>query len=113
MFTNLSKGMHVHLSNPSVKRGGGTMTKLITVDRAKVEIKRLQHYVDLVEAYDADTLDKAILKEYAITNSIDEVSRRLNTTKEYISTVIRRRGTDELHKLIRSGYMVRTRPHRH
>jgi hypothetical protein len=46
------------------------MTKLITVERAKSEIKRLQYYVNLVESYEADTLDKAIIKEYAFTNSV-------------------------------------------
>ncbi|MEF7664378.1 MULTISPECIES: hypothetical protein [Bacillus cereus group] len=39
------------------------MGKLITVERAKREIKKLQEYVDLVESYEADTLEKLIITE--------------------------------------------------
>jgi hypothetical protein len=46
------------------------MEKLITVRRAKEEIKRLQEYIDLAESYEADTLEKLIIKEYAFTNSM-------------------------------------------
>ncbi|MDQ1146590.1 hypothetical protein QE429_003417 [Bacillus sp. SORGH_AS 510] len=31
------------------------MAKLITVNRAKAEIKQLKYFVDLVEIYEADT----------------------------------------------------------
>jgi hypothetical protein len=89
------------------------MTKLITVDRAKAEIKRLQEYVYLVESYRADTVVQSIIKEYAITNSIAKVTENLNLDREYVTSVIKRRGSDELHKLVRSGYMYKTKPHRH
>jgi hypothetical protein len=56
-------------------------TKLITVSRAQAEIKRLQQYISLVEEYQADTLEKWIIKEYAYTNSITEVVKRA-TAKE-------------------------------
>jgi hypothetical protein len=72
-------------SNPSVKGRRWIMTKLITVDRAKAEIKRLQNFVNLVESYEADTLDKAIIKEYAFTNSIVEVTKRLNVDRKYVT----------------------------
>ena len=52
--------------------------KLITPQRAKEEVKRLQEYIDLVESYQADTLEKWIVKEYAFTNSMIEVVRRAN-----------------------------------
>ncbi|MGG3469223.1 hypothetical protein ABES02_17315 [Neobacillus pocheonensis] len=81
------------------------MTKLITVDRAKAEIKRLQHYVDLVESFEADTLDKAIIMEYAYTNSIIKVTENLNIERDYALSVIKRKGQDELHKMMRSMYM--------
>jgi hypothetical protein len=42
------------------------MPKLLTVRQAKEEIKRLQIYVDLAESYEADTLEKLIIKEYAL-----------------------------------------------
>jgi hypothetical protein len=52
--------------------------KLITVERAEKEIIRVQKYIDLVENYKADTLEKWIVKEYAYTNSIVEVVKRIN-----------------------------------
>jgi hypothetical protein len=95
------------------------MTNLITLERAKVEIKRLQHYVDLVENYEDDTIDKFIIKTYAITNSINKTIELANAsgfyinhqelTRAYMVSVIKRTGKDELHKLIRTGYMKRTK----
>ncbi|WP_353853970.1 hypothetical protein [Bacillus sp. Bos-x628] len=55
------------------------MPKLITVQRAYDEIKRLQHYIELAETYEADNLEKWIIKEYAYTNSITEVVKRANS----------------------------------
>jgi hypothetical protein len=90
------------------------LTMLITVQRAQAEIKRLQHYVDLVESYSADTLEKWIIKEYAYTNSIIEVTKRANDRnfsrngleidKVYVTSVIANKATDELHKILKSGY---------
>ncbi|MCM3768279.1 hypothetical protein [Neobacillus niacini] len=48
-------------------------TKLITIPMTQAEIRRLQEYITLVEEYQADTLEKWIIKEYAYTNSITEV----------------------------------------
>ncbi|WHZ04957.1 hypothetical protein QNH48_10185 [Neobacillus sp. YX16] len=99
------------------------MSSLITVRRAKDEIKRLQYYVYLVENYEADTLEKFIIKEYAITNSMFEVTRNLNrrgliidgkpVEKEYVSSVITGKPYDELHRMPRSGYLKRTKHRRH
>jgi len=52
--------------------------KLITVPRAQAEIRRLQQYLTKVEEYQADTLEKWIIREYAYTNSITEVVKRAN-----------------------------------
>ena len=52
--------------------------KLITPQRAKEQVKQLQEYIDLVESYQADTLEKWIVKECAFTNSMIEVVRRAN-----------------------------------
>ena len=52
--------------------------KLIIVERAEKEINRLQKYIELVENYGADTLEKWIIKEYAYTNSIVEVVKRIS-----------------------------------
>lgn len=80
------------------------MTKLITVDLAKKEIKRLQEYVALVESYEAETLEKQIVKEYAITNSINKVSERLSIDRDVVIDVLKSLGKDELHKIVRTGY---------
>lgn len=93
------------------------MPKLITVERAEREIKRLQHYINLVDTYPDDTLEKWIIKEYAYTNSIVKVIQNANEkglthqdeplTKEYVTSVISGKGNDELHRLLRSGYNAR------
>ncbi len=74
MFTKLLKGGNRDLPN-IFKKGGDYLANLITLRRAKEEIKRLQDYVDLAENYEANTLEKFIIKEYAFTNSIEEITR--------------------------------------
>ncbi|MEH7504926.1 hypothetical protein V7152_23440 [Neobacillus drentensis] len=90
-------------------------TKLITVPRAQAEIKRLQHYISLVENYEADTLEKWIIKEYAYTNSITEVVKRatangMTLDQDYAKSVLKGKASDELHKMLKSGYLARLKP---
>lgn len=90
------------------------MAKLITVQKAKEEIQRLQTYVDLVESYNTDTVEKFIIKEYAQTNSITKVLEKLKERgivieKEVIVEAIKSQPKDELHRIIRKGYMLRTK----
>ncbi|MCM3724597.1 hypothetical protein M3226_02630 [Neobacillus cucumis] len=95
------------------------MTKLITVRRAKEEVERLQEYIDLAELYEAETLDKLIIKEYAFSNSIAEVVRVLYrrgiqleneaVSKEYVKNVIKSKAKDELHRILQTGYFIKTR----
>ncbi|MFP5111812.1 hypothetical protein ACSU64_05470 [Bacillaceae bacterium C204] len=88
-------------------------SKFITLDRAKSEIKRLQYYVNLVETYEPINLEQEIIKEYAKTSSIPEVSKRLNVSYEKVVEVISSRGKeDELHKIMRSWYMHKTKNQR-
>ncbi|MFG6117230.1 hypothetical protein ACGTN9_18920 [Halobacillus sp. MO56] len=87
---------------------------LITVKRAKEDIKRLQNYIDLVESYKADTTEKWIIKEYAITNSINKVCDRAKEdniilegvplTRETITAVIKSKPIDRLHRTLQAGY---------
>jgi predicted CoA-binding protein len=86
--------------------------KIITLDRAKSEIKRLQAYVDLVEVYQPATLEEEIIKEYAITSSIPAVIKKLSVSHEKVVDVISSRGKDDLHKIARSVYMQKTRRQR-
>lgn len=90
-------------------------TKLITVTRAQNEINRLQHYISLVEEYQADTLERWIIKEYAYTNSITEVVKRANALGKtldlsYAKSVLKGKPSDELHRILRSGYFARLKP---
>ncbi|WP_042461740.1 hypothetical protein [Neobacillus dielmonensis] len=90
-------------------------TKLITVPRAEAEIRRLQQYITLVEEYQADTLEKWIIKEYAYTNSITEVVKRANAKglaldQTYAKSVLKGKASDELHRMLRSGYLARLKP---
>jgi hypothetical protein len=87
-------------------------TKLITIPRAEAEIRRLQQYITLVEEYQANTLEKWIIKEYAYTNSIIEVVKRANAKgmtldQAYAKSVIKGKASDELH---RTGYLARLKP---
>jgi len=106
-----------------VMKGGDCLMKLITVQRAKNEIRRLKEYVTLVESYEADSLDKWIIKEYAYTNSAIEIVRRANARnfitdngcpidRKYVISVISRKSNDELHRILRQGYKLKIRPNK-
>ena len=84
----------------------------MAVNKAKEEIIRLQRYVELAESYKADTLEKQIIKEYAYTYSIEKVAKNLNIDRKPVISTIRSKGVDELHKIVRSGYLLKTRPQR-
>lgn len=96
--------------------------KILTVPSAKEEIRRLQRFVNLVEEYVANSLEKWIIKEYAYTSSIREVVSRGNqkgyTNKgaelnhEFVRDVIARSPKDELHKLVRGNYRIRLKPNK-
>jgi hypothetical protein len=95
------------------------LTILISVEKAKEEIFRLQQYIELVENYEANTLDKFIIKEYAITNSINKTVKAVNAVgyaiyqkeveRDYVVSLLKKRGKDDLHKLVRSAYMEKTK----
>jgi hypothetical protein len=93
---------------------GGVLlvNKVITLDRAKSEIKRLTYLVNLIESYQPSTLEQEIIKEYATVSSIPVVSKKLNVSYEKVVEVISSKGKDELHKQVRSWYMLKTRPSR-
>ena len=98
------------------------MAKLITVERAKAEIERLQHFVALAENYKTNTLERWIIREYAYTNSIKEVVEQAKVFKltregnfierDYIISVINGKPEDELHKIMKAGYRHKIRPNK-
>ena len=95
------------------------MKNLKTVDQAKKEIEILQGFVDLVESFRPETLEEQIIKEYAYIGSIEKVAIKVNEMgylydgrafeKEDISNIIKSKPTNDLHKLIKSGYLKKTR----
>lgn len=98
------------------------MEKLITVERARAEIDRLQRFVDLAENYKINTLERWIIREYAYTNSIKEVVERAKASqltrdgyymdREYIISVINGKPEDELHRIMKAGYRHKIRPNK-
>lgn len=98
------------------------MAKLITVSRAEEEVKRLQYYIELAESYEADTLEKWVIKEYAFTNSLIEVVKRANSKgyikngnpidKHYVVSIVNGKAQDELHRLLKSWYNQKIKPNK-
>jgi hypothetical protein len=91
------------------------VSKLITVKKAQDEVKRLQYYLDLVENYSVDTIEKWVIKEYAYTNSMLKVVRSAYlqsitqngqpVDKAFVFLVLNSDAqADELHLLLQSGY---------
>lgn len=98
------------------------MKHLPTVSKAKEEIEFLQEYVFLAETYEVHNLQDQIIKLYAFTGSIREVTEQLNEEREaekllpidaaFVSKTIQARGKDPLHRLVRTRYMNKTKASR-
>lgn len=98
------------------------MKRLKTLEATKKEIKELQSYVQLVENYSTDTLEKKIIKTYACTNSLPKVLAEINSDLEanafpavdhsFITNIIKSPPKDELHKLVRANYLLKIKPTR-
>ena len=88
--------------------------RLITLDKAKAKVEKLNHYIDLVENYETDTIEKWIIKQYAITNSVKkilEIADEEGITHEgdqlahqFAVSVINGKKMDQLHHILRVGY---------
>lgn len=91
--------------------------KLRTYIKAKEEVDSLQCYINLIDDYEVNSLEEFIIKFYAISNSTSGVIKEFNKNKpmfgtsnlkrDYIITVIKSPPIDELHKIIRQGYIRR------
>lgn len=98
------------------------MDRLIALPEAKLKVRELLDYIELVETYEADTLEKLIIKEYAYTNSMNQVLKVLEERcimmgerpieKSDIVAVLKSKAKDPLHKIVRRGYFLKTRPNR-
>ena len=96
------------------------MARFSTVTDAMKQIEELKLFVTLVKEYETDDiLEKEVLKIYAYAGSIQKVVAELNLQSEskgwplidgdFVSKVIKSRGSDPLHKILRSNYMKKTR----
>ncbi|MFC5591590.1 hypothetical protein ACFPRA_22145 [Sporosarcina soli] len=96
------------------------MKNLKTVDQAKKEIATLQRFIDLVESFQPETLKEQIIKEYAYIGSIEKVAIKVYELgysksdgnpyeKGDITNIIIGKPANDLHKLIKSGYLKKTR----
>jgi hypothetical protein len=73
----------------------------------------------LVESFQPETLEGQIIKEYAYIGSVEKVAARVNEMgysngsrpfeKEDISNIIKSKPTADLNKLIRKGYLKKSR----
>ncbi|WP_430789134.1 hypothetical protein VBD025_02865 [Virgibacillus flavescens] len=96
--------------------------KLITPDKARKEIERLRNYIELVECYEVDTLEQWIIKKYAETNSIKKILEIADNEsikkggialgREYVTSVIIGKTKDELHRIIRLGFIQKYKPNK-
>lgn len=86
---------------------------LTTYEKAKREIKDLQNYITLIDNYKVNNLEQFIIKNYALTNSSSSVIKNFNKnnpgfppiSREYILKVIKGPPIDELHRILRKGYI--------
>ena len=91
--------------------------KILVVDKAKAEIEKLQHFVDLAESYEPITLEEMAIHQYAYLGSVKKVAEKLNglgcniegrkVESSDISSIIKRRPKDELHSFIKKSYTVK------
>lgn len=98
------------------------MKNLKTVSQIKKEVAELNAFIDLVESFQPETLEEQIIKEYAYIGSLEKVATKVNEKgysneglpfeKEDISAIIMNKPTNELHKVIRSGFLKKTRHNR-
>lgn len=95
------------------------MNNLPTLSKAKKEIAFLQEFVYLTENYEENTLYQQIIKRYAITGTIKQVVIDINVEREkeglflinnvYVTEAIRSQPKDQLHRIIKTQYMNKTR----
>lgn len=98
------------------------MTNLPTLSKAKKDVAYLQEFIFLVENYEESTLYQQIIRRYAKTGSIKQVVLELNVEREmegllpidrvYVLEAITSKPKDQLHRLIRTQYMNKTRHNR-
>lgn len=99
---------------------------VLTYEKAKREVIYLSRYINLIDNYKIEVLDDWIIHQYAIHSSVSKVIRnsknensvyfsQLNfdlLNPSYIKDLIMSPPKDELHKLIKKEFLIKTRPQR-
>lgn len=98
------------------------MRNYMTVEAAREKIDRLASYVHLVESFEAVSLEDHVVEQYARLGSLQKVADKINDMNlafvdapievDDVREVLSSRGSSELHKLMRSFYLKRTRSNR-
>lgn len=97
---------------------------MLTYQNAKDEVEFLLSYISLIENHKIESIEDLIIYEYAIYNSISKVIKNINLDNEllnlnsysitpsFVKDIIMSSPKNELHKLIRKQYLIKTRPQR-
>ncbi len=90
------------------------MQNFMTVAQAKLKIQELSRYVYLAETLEAKSLDDQMIKHYAHLGSLNKVVHKMNQLGyeievDDVRAALQQTSISELHKIIRVGYMKRTR----
>ena len=86
----------------------------MNLERARKIKADMDHYIQLTESYTTRDMGSLIIKHYAHTGSIKQVTEILNQfgydiTKEEVTRVIKGKPQDELHKVVRTYYMLKVK----
>lgn len=100
------------------------MRRFMILEKAKKEQTELNRYIELIETYEPKTIQQEAVLIYAIEGSLAKVIYHLNNkynlsddeaiqlmkAKEWLTT--RPQKDDELHKIIKTLFLRRSRVHR-
>ncbi|MED1802981.1 hypothetical protein [Brevibacillus porteri] len=81
---------------------------------AKQLLAELQHYIQLVENYQANTFESKVIYEYALHENVSEVAKIMNelefrvddrkVTSSDVSAVLKQKPIDELHQIVSKNF---------
>lgn len=98
------------------------MLTLSTYNKAKEHIAILTTYVDLVDNYNVETVENAIIHLYAMHSSISKVIKNIKNqtysfefdsnviTHDFVRQVILSKPNDELHSIIQKIFKKKIKP---
>lgn len=89
----------------------------MTVAQAKMKIHELNRYVYLAESFEVNSTHDQIIKNYAHLGSLQSVADKMQMMGydieiEDVRAALRQTSKSDLHRIIKTGYMKRTRSSR-